>query len=122
MIGATGCLYVTCLLDRGLREIAYPQGGYETSERASDVAPQLEYAPASAMQTLLKNEQLDPAAEPVNELPVFQPPELFFQFSDVAFGNQPSFEFLLVFSLGFYLPLLSLQLLLLGLYLFSQGF
>lgn len=37
-------------------EVAYSQGGYETSERASDVATEVEYALMSAIQTLLKDE------------------------------------------------------------------
>jgi hypothetical protein len=37
-------------------EIAYSQGGYETSERASDVAPEVEHALMSAIRTLLKVE------------------------------------------------------------------
>jgi hypothetical protein len=37
-------------------EIAYAQGGYETSERASDVAPQVEHVLMSAIEALLKGE------------------------------------------------------------------
>ncbi len=37
-------------------EIAYEQGGYETSERASDVAPSVEHVLMDGMRTLLADE------------------------------------------------------------------
>ena len=37
-------------------EVAYSQGGYETSERASDVAPEVEHVLMSAIQALLKED------------------------------------------------------------------